>query len=188
MKTMACSHLVRTGAMAQVGAYSAVDGTRYPRGSRVVLRTWRGLELGEVLAPSGDDSQSGSSEGAILRGMTIEDQLLEARLLKNRDAAYEACQARIEALALPATLMDVEHLFDGQTLVFYFLGELTPQLEAVTSELAEVYDAQAQFRSFTELMTQGCGPGCGTEHAEGAGCGSCSTGCAVADACSVRRS
>jgi hypothetical protein len=89
-------------------------------------------------------------------------------------------------LQLPAVLMDVEHLFDGQTLLFYFLGEITPELEALTDELAELYELHVQFRRFAEAVTTGCGPGCGTEAATGGGCTSCGTGCAVAGACSTR--
>ena len=35
--------------MGQVGRFAAVDAVRYPRRSRVIVRTRRGLELGEVL-------------------------------------------------------------------------------------------------------------------------------------------
>ena len=63
-------------------------------------------------------------------------------------------------------LVDVEHLFDGQSLFFYFLGDTTPELDALTGELAEIYEAQVQFRKFTDTLTAGCGPGCGTEEAE----------------------
>ena len=69
--------------------------------------------------------------------------------------------------------MDVEHLFDGHTLVFYFLGDVPAEVEHVTGELAEVYEAKAQFRSFADTLTNGCGPGCGTESAEGHGCTNC---------------
>jgi hypothetical protein len=73
--------------------------------------------------------------------------------------------------------MDVEHLFDGQSLVFYFLGPHDPRLETITAELAEVYEAKVQFRSFADAVNVGCGPGCGTSEAIGGGCGtSCSTG------------
>lgn len=171
--------------MGQVGRFSAVDAARYPRGSRVVVRTQRGLELGEVLASPDHESQA-DADGQVLRGMTVEDQLLEARFNKNRQAAYDACQHRLDELGLPVALMDVEHLFDGQTLVFYFLGEQPPALQAVTTELAELYDAQVQFRAFAETLAHGCGPDCGTEAAAGHGCSSCSAGCAIADACSTR--
>ena len=65
----------------------------------------------------------------------------------------------------------MEHLFDGRSLFFYFLGESPPELEGVLAELAEVYDANVQFRRFSDTLTAGCGPGCGTESA--GGCGGC---------------
>ncbi len=85
--------------------------------------------------------------------------------------------------------MDVEHLFDGQSLYFYFLGEITSELEELTNDLAGVYETKVQFRQFVETLTDGCGPGCGTEEAAGQGCatGEC-TSCAVAQACRTRGS
>jgi hypothetical protein len=84
----------------------------------------------------------------------------------------------------PAALMDVEQLFDGRTLVFYFLGEMTGELEALTNELAELYESRVQFRQFADAVNEGCGPGCGTESA--AGCKTCVSSCAVAAACPTR--
>ena len=161
--------------MATVGHFVSPDAVRYPRGSQVVVRTQRGLELGEVLAPPSEWSEV-ESDGNILRPVAIEDQLLAARLEKNRAAAYDACSARINELGLSTVLLDVEHLFDGQSLVFYFLGEPPDELQEVCTELAEVYEASAQFRQFTETLLTGCGPGCGTADAVGAGCGSCAIG------------
>ena len=181
---MAAKHLVRWGAMGYVAGFTAVDAVRYPRGSRVVLRTSRGVELGEVLTPV-DDGTFAPHQGSILRGMTEQDRLLETRLQKNRGEAYEACLRKLSELGLTSALVDVEHLFDGQSLIFYFLGGEPPELAALTGELAEAYDAQVQFRAFSETLAAGCGPDCGTEDA--AGCGSCGTGCAVAALCSTAR-
>jgi hypothetical protein len=173
--------------LGHVGRFTAVDAARYPRGARVIVRTGRGLEIGEVLCPCEEPIERGSIDGSILRGTTVADQLLEARLEKNRDSAFEACQRRLEELGIDATLLDVEHLFDGRRLYFYFLGEVTPAIEAVTQELAEAYDGVAQFRQFADTVAAGCGPGCGTEGAEGGGCTSCAVGCAVTGACTTRR-
>ena len=73
----------------------------------------------------------------------------------------------------------MEHLFDGQSLFFYFLGEVTPEIERLSAELAELYEATVKFREFTEALTNGCGPGCGTAEAEGPGCGSSCSSCVV---------
>src|SRR5262249_46303849 len=85
-------HLVRVGAMGQIGRFAAVDAVRYPRRSRVILRTKRGLEVGEVLsAPDDNDDGHAFGDGELLRGVTVQDELLEARLEKNRQQAYVAC-------------------------------------------------------------------------------------------------
>jgi cell fate regulator YaaT (PSP1 superfamily) len=174
--------------MGQVGRFAAVDAVRYPRHSRVVVRTRRGLEIGDVLAPPDDrDEERTFEDGEILRGMTVQDDLLHARLEKNRQEAYHACATMLGDRCIPAVLVDVEHLFDGQGLFFYFLGEVPPEVEAYTSQLAETYEAKVQFRKFTETLIEGCGPGCGTEEVKGrGGCDSC-TSCAVASACGTRK-
>jgi len=181
-------HLVRVGAMGQVGRFAAVDSVRYPRHSRVIVRTKRGLEIGDVLAPPDDRDESQSfADGDILRGMTVQDDLLQGRLEKNRQEAYAACAGMLNGSGISAVLVDVEHLFDGQGLFFYFLGDVTPELEAYTDRLAATYEAKVQFRKFTETLIEGCGPGCGTEEAKGnGGCESC-TSCAVASACGTKR-
>lgn len=185
---MSRHHFVRVGALGNVGRFTSVDAVAYPRTSRVIVRTSRGLETGEILGPAEEEVMRGNTDGSILRGMTIEDELLENRLEKNRQRALDACTARLVELGITATLVDVEHLFDGRSLFFYFMGEVTPEIEAITAELAEVYDAAAQFRKFSETLTQGCGPGCGTEEAQGqGGCTLCAKACAVAGACGTRR-
>lgn len=179
---MAISYLVRVGTMGNVGRFCSTVGERFTRGARVILRTARGLETGDILI-NHEDCPPADADGVILRGMTVEDELLAARQAKNRDAAYEACRRRIDEAGLPVALMDVEHLFDGQNLVFYFLGDTDGLLDDVLAELTELYEAKVQFRKFAEAVENGCGPGCGTDAATGAGCGSCATGCTLSAAC-----
>jgi cell fate regulator YaaT (PSP1 superfamily) len=174
--------------MGQIGRFAAVDAVRYPRHSRVIVRTRRGMEVGDVLSPpdEGDDSRA-HADGEILRGMTVQDDLLQARLEKHRQEAYQACATLLGENGVSAALVDVEHLFDGQGLFFYFLGDVPPEVESYTERLAETYEAKVQFRKFTETLIEGCGPGCGTEEVKGrGGCDSC-TSCAVAGACGTKR-
>lgn len=173
--------------MGQVGRFAAVDAAHYPRHSRVVVRTRRGLEVGDVLSPPNERSDERSfADGELLRGLTVQDELLEARLERNRQKAFVACQELMANLGLSAVLVDVELLFDGQGLYFYFLGNVPQELESFTKQLAETYEAQVQFQKFTETLIAGCGPGCGTEEAKGqGGCESC-TSCAVASICGTK--
>ncbi|MCC7084729.1 MAG: hypothetical protein IT427_06950 [Pirellulales bacterium] len=184
---MSRQHFIRVGAMGHVGRFTSVDAVAYRRASRVIVRTSRGLEIGEVLGPADEQTTGGHSDGSILRGMTVEDELLESRLQQKRQAALDACATRLQDRGISTTLVDVEHLFDGRSLFFYFLGEITAEVEAITAELAEVYDAASQFRQFAATLSEGCGPGCGTEEAAGRGCTLCATACAVSSACATRR-
>src|SRR5687768_12718283 len=180
-------HLVRYGLLGHVGTFAAVDALRYPRRSRVVVRSPRGLEVGEVLAEPENRAAVEAVDGQILRRMTVQDDLLEARLQRRRHEAFEACNSLLTESRVEAALVDVEQLFDGQGLFFYFLGD--PPLEAldVTRQLAETYEAAIEFRKFAETLSEGCGPGCGTEAAKGqGGCSSC-VSCAVAAACGTKK-
>jgi cell fate regulator YaaT (PSP1 superfamily) len=180
-------HLVRYGLLGHVGAFAAVDALRYPRRSRVVVRSPRGLEVGEVLAEPADGGPRDAADGQILRRMTVQDDLLEARLDRRRHEAFEACQQLLTQAEVPAALVDVEHLFDGEGLFFYFLGDPPQQANDITRRLAETYEAAVEFRKFADTLTEGCGPGCGTEEAKGqGGCASC-TSCAVASACGTKK-
>src|SRR5687768_9389875 len=107
-------HLVRVGALATVGRFTSVDTTIYPRYARVIVRTGRGLEVGTVLSSPDDDLDPMPGDGSILRAIAVEDDLLIARLEKNRDSAFAACTERVAELSLPVSLMEVEQLFDGR--------------------------------------------------------------------------
>lgn len=186
-------HLLRVGVLGHVGRFASTDLVRYPRGARVIARTRRGLETAEVLSHIGGPDagalaagQGSEPDGTILRGMTVEDDLLEARLRKHRQEALAACEVRLRERGLDAALIDVEHLFDGQSLYFYFLGQTPPEFGELTAELTELYEAQVQFRRFADAVEVGCGPGCGTAGATGHCGDSCATGCAIAGACGAR--
>ena len=184
-------HLVRYSLLGQVGRFVAADAMLYPRQSRVIVRSVRGLEIGTVLCGPADgevvDEGAPQIDGQILRRMTVQDDLLEARLEKHRHNAFTACESLLQEHQVPAALIDVEHLFDGQGLFFYFLGEVPPEADRLTQQLADTYETTVEFRKFAETLAEGCGPGCGTEEAMGqGGCASC-TSCAVASACGTKK-
>jgi len=167
-------HLVRVGLLGRIGRFASVDHRTFGRDSEVVCRTARGLEVGKVICDLKLDDSGAENDGELLRRLGREDDAIVERLERFRDRAFVACQSLISERKLTATLVDVEHLFDGQSIWFYFLGEVSPQVEALTEELAEVYESKVKFRKFAETLAKGCGPDCGT----GVSCGSCS-GCAV---------
>ena len=179
-------HIVRIGVLGQIGRFRAIDSVRFQRGIQVICRTGRGLEFGTVLSAVDRQNPDVLRTGTILRAATPEDHLLWGRIEKHRTAAFSECQRLLDRHAPVTTLMDVELLFDGKSIFFYFLGAITSEIEELISELAETYEAQVQLRQFAEAMTLGCGPDCGTKEGgcEAGGCSSCS----IAKACSPKRS
>ena len=167
--------------MGVVGQFKSADFTVFLRDAKVICRTARGLEFGEVVCSLDKEETSQPSDGQILRQVGSEDQLILERLERHRDKAFVACQNLIKERDLSGVLVDVEHLFDGESVYFYFLGEVDSKTEALTHELAATYERKVRFKKFAETLANGCGPDCGTGESQCStgGCGSCalSGGC-----------
>ena len=198
MSTFSRQHLVQVGILGQIGRFTSVDAVSYRRGMQVICRTSRGLEIGQVLSPVSQlnngqpregQPRTGESDGSILRGVTVEDQLLISRLEKNKQEAFAACQKELATRQLEATLIETEQLFDGQSIYFYFLGHVSPEVEQVTQELAKTYDSVAGISRFSDVLATGCGPDCGTEVGNGVegGCGDSCISCSISSACKTSK-
>lgn len=167
------NHLVQVGLFGSVGRFRAADGRPRQDGTEVICRTERGLECGRVLRVLPDDDCT-AEDGVLLRKVTRDDRLILERINRFRDRAFVACEQRVRQSGLSAVLVDVEHLFDGQSVYFYFLGNVTPELTAMTEHLAETWEAKVKIRQFAERLAEGCGPDCGTgDGCSSGGCGSC---------------
>ena len=183
---MGIEHLVKTGLMGVVGRFDALNFQLYPRDTPVICRTARGLESGVVICDLSDqESNGGVADGQLLRQIGREDQLILQRLDRFRDKAFVACEKLISERQLSGILVDVEHLFDGESVYFYFLGEVSPQLEAITGELGSEYERKVRFKKFAETLAQGCGPNCGASES-GCSTGGCSS-CSLSGGCGSRK-
>ena len=179
--------LVQLGPFGQVGRFRATDAPTLGRGDMAICRTSRGLEVGRLLN-SIDEEPTADEDGQLLRRMSSQDQMVWERICRHRDRAFNACTELLREKKLNATLMEVESLFDGNTLYFYFLGPVDAEVEALTRDLAETYESKVQFRRFAERLAEGCGPGCGTDASEnGCASGACGS-CGLAGACSSKAS
>jgi cell fate regulator YaaT (PSP1 superfamily) len=173
------SYFVRLGSLAEV--HPARFPLSLPRSRRVIVRTHRGVELGEVVRPYHQESTATESTLRILRPTSDEDELLIRRLERHKRTAVEACRSALTEVGSSAMLLDVDQLLDGGTLIMHFLGPVDEIAESVTKEIAERYESVVRTRHFAKLLRDGCGPGCGTE--SGRGCGESCSGCSAAAAC-----
>src|SRR5688572_17852322 len=86
-------YIVRHGAMRLLGEFTAPDTRILTRGARVIVRTDRGQEVGDVLCPSSPPAVAHLPEpthGDILRPMTEDDRRREEQLRENSKRQFEA--------------------------------------------------------------------------------------------------
>ena len=169
---------LRIGSLAEIHAATAL--APLCRGQRVIARTSRGVELGEVVGPCRTPT-SHAAITRVLRPTTSEDELLIRRLDRHKRRAVEECRVALRKADCEVTLLDVDQLFDGGTLVMHFLGEVDEKARQITESIAGKYESIVQSRHFAKLLSEGCGPECGTKEGGGCSgtCGSCAVGCGV---------
>jgi len=143
------SYLVRHGAMRFMGEYHSSPGTAYRRTTQVVLRTERGQELGEVLALATPEMIRALPEvtrGLILRAMTDDDRRKEESIRARRGGIYDGAARLIIEHRLPMQLVDVEQLFGGERVVFYFLADKRVDFRELVKSMAREFQARIELR------------------------------------------
>src|SRR5262245_18951735 len=117
---MASPWIVRHGTMRFLGSLHPGDAS-YARGDDVVLRTERGHELGQVLCPATPQAVALLAEptkGRIVRRVDDRDRAERQRLKEREQQELEACARFVAQRRLQMELVDAEHLFGGERIVF----------------------------------------------------------------------
>ena len=141
--------IVRHGVMRFLGDFEAGDGIACSRGADVVIRTDRGHEVGEMLCEATPQALSWIGEpthGQILRRLTEEDYRTVDRIRENGRREFDAGQRFIESRRLQMELVDVEHLFGGERIVFYFLAEKRVDFRELVKDLAREFQTRIEMR------------------------------------------
>jgi cell fate regulator YaaT (PSP1 superfamily) len=135
--------------MRVLGAFAPLAQQAYSRGARVIVRTDRGLEAGQVLCEataSQIEGLEGPSEGQILRLMTADD-VHESECIHQQEAAeFRVCQDLIRRLGLLMELVDVEHIFGGERVVVYYLAESRVDFRELVRLLAGEFQTRIEMR------------------------------------------
>jgi len=160
------SVVVRYGLMRNLGEFLHNIDPAPPPGRPVVVRTDRGVELGEVVLPVSDDATENCISHEAL------DSLLEAngpeypfrrtgkvlRLANQQDiidqrhldsSALEEgifCRQQIDELGMDMKLVTVEHLLGGERIVFYFSAEHRVDFRELVRRLAGQYRTRIEMR------------------------------------------
>jgi len=158
--------LVRYGRLGLLGWFEHSE-SHIPRvASRVIIKTKRGLEMGEIVGTFNyregqfrstiEDYQdyyhatprdTPLAEGGTFVRFATEEDLLECKHLE-ASAAEEAktCERFIDEMRLPMKVVDAEHLFGGERIVIYFSSNGRVDFRELVRRLAREYQTRIELR------------------------------------------
>ena len=159
--------LVRYGRMDILGWFEHKE-SQIPRlPHRVVIKTSRGLELGQLtgqLCPYRggqfrlnqeqvkkyfEDSEVDclcEVAGKFVRYATSEDISEERHLEKIANDEMEYCKQLIKEMDLPMKIVDAEHVFGGERIIFYFMADSRVDFRQLVRKLAHEHQTRIEMR------------------------------------------
>ncbi|MHC4362675.1 MAG: PSP1 domain-containing protein [Planctomycetota bacterium] len=159
--------LVRYGRMGTLGWFEHNE-TRIPKvPRRAVVKTDRGLELGylvgqlcpykagqfklnqEEVNKYFQDSEIDyhcDPTGKFVRYATPEDISEERHLQKIAMEEMEYCKRYVRELNLPMKIVDAEHVFGGERIIFYFMADGRVDFRELVKKLAHEYQTRIEMR------------------------------------------
>jgi cell fate regulator YaaT (PSP1 superfamily) len=168
--------LVRYGAVPEVARFASTEATPLRRGSRVVVQTRRGTELGTVLEalrnPEPVSQDASVEEPSVLRLATATDEAAVASQRKHSQADFDEWVKRIQGWKLDLELLDIERTLDDEKLILFVLNDQGPDctklaLYAAAEGLGLIEVQPVNGDGPVELAVGGCSSG-------GCGSGGCS--------------
>lgn len=160
--------VVRFGLMKLIGEFP-YDGSAKPGcGSKIVVRTPRGTELGEMLTStcpnagcaksvsrqemleyienSGGQDYPFFTDGRVLRVATIEDMNEQSRLDALRPKMVRYAREQAAYVNLPMKIVDAEPILGGDRLTFYFAAEDRIDFRDLVTELSHEFKTRIELR------------------------------------------
>lgn len=141
--------VVRYGQMRLLGECGDASGRVYQRGDRVVIRSDRGTEIGEVLCLATDRTAqflANPAPGIILRVATEADRDSEARLVERAFQGMNVCREFVTLRRLQMDLVDVEAIFGDERMIFYYVSEKRVDFRDLVKDLARNLQTRIEMR------------------------------------------
>lgn len=143
-------YVVRYGISRHVAEFTAKFPQPLSRNAQVIIRTDRGVEWGEVLCAASDKTREYLSTtddaGAILREASAEDYDKREELRAKEREEFQNGQQLIVERKLQMQLVDLEHLFGDERLVFYYLAENRVDFRELVKSLAKTFHTRIEMR------------------------------------------
>ena len=135
--------------MRLLGVFATRGSDEFARGSRVISRTNRGLEVGEVLCEATEAAVATLNKpahGQILRKMSSND-VNEMTHIRSKDGkVFEICRRHVSEINLPMQLVDIEHVFGGERIIIYYLADGRVDFRELVRNLAAEFQTRIEMR------------------------------------------
>jgi len=159
--------LVRYGRMSTLGLFEHHETDILKVHTRVVIKTNRGLELGylvgrfssykagqfrlsqEQLKEYFNNEDVDISQGQIgkfIRYATTADISEERHLWKIAREEMEYCRRFVREMNLPMKIVDAEHVFGGERIIFYFMSDGRVDFRDLVKRIAQEYQTRIEMR------------------------------------------
>lgn len=143
-------YIVRYGATRSIGEFSWKGSQELHRNADVIIKTERGQEWGEVLSPATEQARSFMKEsratGRIIRLVTDDDYRQRDQNRHEERTEFLGCQELVDEHKLQMQLVDVEHLFGSERVIFYYLAEKRVDFRELVKSLARKYRSRIEMR------------------------------------------
>jgi cell fate regulator YaaT (PSP1 superfamily) len=163
------SVVVRFGIMGLIGEFPYGLDNKPGCGTKFVLRTHRGTEIGEMLTSTCPNSGCGKSvsrkemleyiersggkdypffsmQGKVLRTPTPEDLNQQAAIDEKRPHITRHAKMLVQRMSLPMKLVDAEPILGGEKITFYFVSEERIDFRELVAELAKEHNTRIEMR------------------------------------------
>jgi len=158
--------LVRYGRTGLVGWFTHDERTMPKAHGRVMIKTERGLEIGEVVGRfcyrSGVFKKSEqavvdyygqppencpiATGGKFVRYATEQDLSEERHINADSKQELDKCRQFIKEMNLPMKLVDIEHIFGGERIIFYFTADSRIDFRELVKRLAKEFQTRIEMR------------------------------------------
>ncbi|MCA9035248.1 MAG: hypothetical protein KDA91_08965 [Planctomycetaceae bacterium] len=142
--------VVRYGTMRLLGDFEAKRQT-LRRGDEVVVRSDRGMEWGTILCPATENTsewlgQNKSAGGRVLRLASDEDRKSRFENSEREKRYFAAAAQMIKDRSLQMQLIDVEQIFGGERIIFYYLSEKRVDFRELVKQMAREFNTRIEMR------------------------------------------
>ncbi|MHC5017322.1 MAG: PSP1 domain-containing protein [Planctomycetota bacterium] len=158
--------LVSYGRIGTLGWFEHQEAHISKLATHVVIKTKRGLELGKIVGTQNyragqfkcsrkqveqyycnrtKDYPLGDG-GRFVRFATQQDLSEQRHLEKNAIGEAKTCQRITEELGLKMKIVEAEHLFGGERIIFYFTSENRVDFRELVRQLAKEYQTRIELR------------------------------------------